>query len=94
LVATSVEAGKELEARPVDPSKVMTAMTQLKELLEANDADASGTYADLADLLKGTVDTLRLEALGAAVNSFDFEAALNELNEVAKEYGGKKELAE
>ena len=72
----------------------MTAMTQLKELLEANDADASGAYADLADLLKGTVDASRLEGLGRAVNSFDFEGALSELNEVAKEYSAKKELAE
>jgi two-component system, sensor histidine kinase and response regulator len=94
LLVTSVEAGKELEAQPVDPTKVMTAMTRLKELLEANDADASGTYADLADLLKGTVETSRLEALGAAVNGFDFEAALNELNEVAKEYGQRRNLAE
>ena len=69
-------------------------MRQLKQLLEANDADASAAYTDLADLLKGTLDTSRLEALGRAVNSFDFEAALNGLNEVAKEYGGKKELAE
>ena len=94
LLVKTVEAGKELEARPVDPAKVMAAMRQLKQLLEANDADASGAYTDLADLLKGTVETPRLEALGAAVNSFDFDAALNGLNEVAKEYGARKESAE
>jgi len=40
------------------------------------------------------VDRSRLEQLGSAVKSFDFEAALNKLSEVAKEFVEKERLPE
>jgi PAS domain S-box-containing protein len=86
LLASSVTAGKQLAVRPADPSKVIAAMTRLKELLEVNDADASEAYATLAFLLRDTVDTSRLEALGAAVKSYDFQTALIRLDEISKQY--------
>jgi len=70
------------------------ATARLKGLLEASDADACEAYTELAELLKDVVDRSRLEQLGTAVKSFDFEAALNKLNEVAKECGEKERLPE
>jgi len=84
--------------RPVtlsrDSVQASMAMGRLKGLLEASDADACEAYTELADLLKDMVDRSRLEQLGTAVKSFDFEAALNKLNEVAKECGEKARLPE
>src|SRR5215469_14812747 len=77
-----------------DHAKVVTVLAHLKELLEAKDADASEAYTELTDVLWGTVDTSRLEALGAVVNNFDFEAALNQLAEIDNEYQDKERLAE
>ena len=63
----------------------MAVVGRLRALLEASDADAADAYRTLAEILRGTVDTTRLDALGAAVNGFDYNAALLELNEIAKE---------
>lgn len=77
------------DSRPTDPEKVLAALANLKKLLEANDADASEAYVNLAAALRDSVDLSRLEALGAAVNSFDFEAALGRLCEIDREFGSK-----
>jgi CheY-like chemotaxis protein len=80
--------GEPLEAQQTsDSSATLAAIAQLRRLLETNDADASGAYSTLAQLLKGKVHTGRLHALGTAVNGFDFDGALFELVEIAKEYG-------
>jgi HPt (histidine-containing phosphotransfer) domain-containing protein len=77
-------------ARPAEARQALTAIARLKELLEASDADACEAYRNLAVLLRGMVDASRLEKLGAAVESFDFDAALSRLGEVAKEFGEKE----
>jgi two-component system, sensor histidine kinase and response regulator len=94
LRAASADDMERRDARPTDPSKVLSAMAKLKELLEDSDADASGAYARLADLALGAVDAARLEALRAAVNSFHFDVALNQLDEIAKIYGTKEKPRE
>ena len=82
------------DSRPTDPEKVLAALANLKKLLEANDADAPEAYVNLAAVLGDSVDLSRLEALGAAVNSFDFEAALGRLGEIDREYRPKAKSAE
>jgi PAS domain S-box-containing protein len=82
-----------LGSRPTDPEKALAALANLKELLEANDADATEAYSHFATLLDDSVDLSRLKALGAAVNSFDFEAALRRLDEIGKEYRSKEKSA-
>jgi HPt (histidine-containing phosphotransfer) domain-containing protein len=82
------------DSRPTDPEKVLAALANLKELLEANDADAPEAFANLAAVLGDSVDLSRLEALRAAVNSFDFEAALGRLGEIGREYRPKEKSAE
>jgi HPt (histidine-containing phosphotransfer) domain-containing protein len=82
------------DSRPTDPEKVLAALANLRKLLEANDADASEAYVNLAAVLGDCVDLPRLEALGAAVNSFDFEAALGRLGEIDREYRPNAKSAE
>jgi len=77
-------------ARPAEARQALTAIARLKELLEASDADACEAYRNLAVLLRGIVDASQLEKLGAAVESFDFDAALSRLGEVVKEFGEKE----
>jgi len=76
--------------RRFDPAEALAIVARLRGLLETSDADAADTYRKLAEILRGTVDTMRLDALGAAVNGFDYEAALLELNEIAKECEAEK----
>jgi hypothetical protein len=83
LRADSTDATKQDPARSVDGAEISAAADRLRELLEANDADAPEAYADFAELLHGTVDGSRLSALGAAVNAFDFQTALVKLHEIA-----------
>jgi hypothetical protein len=73
-----------------DPAEALAIVARLRALLEASDADAADAYRTLAEILRGTVDTTRLDALGAAVNGFDYDAALLELDGIAKEYGVDK----
>jgi two-component system, sensor histidine kinase and response regulator len=63
----------------------LAMVARLRALLEASDADAADAYRTLAEILRGTTDTTRLDALGAAVNGFEYDAALLELDEIAKE---------
>jgi hypothetical protein len=83
-----------LDSRPTDPEKVLAALANLKELLEANDADAPEAYRNLAAVLGDSGNRSSLQALGAAVNSFDFEAALRRLDEISREYRSKEKSAE
>ena len=94
LPVANMEGTQALEGRPLDVAKVLPALAQLKQLLEASDADASETYRNLATLLRGSVDALRLSALGEAVGSFNFEVALNRLEELVKQFEVKEKLAE
>jgi len=81
-------------ASPAGAAETLMAMTRLKELLEASDADASEAYVSLANLLRSRVDASRLQTLGDAVDRFDFESALSQLNEVAEDYSPKEKPQE
>jgi CheY-like chemotaxis protein len=76
-----------------DPAEALAMVARLRAMLEASDADAADAYRALAETLRGTVDTMRLDALGAAVNGFDYDAALLELNEIVRECGANNKLA-
>jgi CheY-like chemotaxis protein len=81
LVAGNEE--KRLDARPREHAEVVAALAQLRESLETCDAAAPRAFMTLAELLEGSVARERLTALGAAVNDFDFDSALFQLNQVA-----------
>ena len=94
LTVSGTDRGRPSGARPAEAAQALTAIARLKELLEASDADACEAYRNLSVLLRGMVDASRLEKLGAAVKSFDFDAALSRLGEVAREFGEKERLPE
>jgi CheY-like chemotaxis protein len=85
-VATPIPAMPDAHPMP-GPAATLAAVARLKVLLETNDADAPEAFSALAEILKGTVDAARLDALRTAVNGFDFEGAFFRLVEIAEEYG-------
>jgi two-component system sensor histidine kinase/response regulator len=76
--------------RSLDVMAVPAAVARLREALEASDSSAPQAYATLVELLQAAVDQSRLNALGAAVNAFDFETALGKLDEIARQYEANK----
>jgi PAS domain S-box-containing protein len=86
------------EAGPGQPAKwgksetfytqsATTAIAYLRTLLETSDGDAAEAFLAVENILHGTVDKSRLDALSAAISEFDFEGALLKLNEITREYG-------
>lgn len=94
LSVSGTDGPEPFAVSPTRPEEALMAIARLKELLEASDADASEAYVSLSNLLKSRVDTSRLRTLGEAVNRFDFESALSQLNEVAEDYRQKENLQE
>jgi len=74
-----------VSAPPADPAAVKSALARLRQLLQNSDADALESYFVLAELLQGTSNTAQLESLGTAINQFDFDAALVQLEGIAHE---------
>jgi PAS domain S-box-containing protein len=60
------------------------AIAHLRALLESSDGDAAEAFVALEGVLTGNYDKLRVNALRAAINEFDFEGALLKLAEIAK----------
>jgi signal transduction histidine kinase/CheY-like chemotaxis protein len=83
---------KPLEPRP-EPKVPFNAraasslVTKLRALLEASDGEAGEAFLPLASALAGRVARPKLDALGRAINEFDFEGALENLSEIAKDCG-------
>jgi HPt (histidine-containing phosphotransfer) domain-containing protein len=71
-------------AAPFDPEAAVAAIARLKSLLEASDGDAGEAFGHLPDAVGGVVEKQKLEALGASISNFDFEAALLRLDEIAE----------
>jgi hypothetical protein len=86
LLIGSVDRDKGFEARPAERVKALTAIAQLRERLEKSAADAPLVFADMVEILRGTVPALALNGLGQSVKEFDFEAALSKLEEISEQY--------
>jgi CheY-like chemotaxis protein len=82
----SMDAGKPFDARPVERGAALAAIARLRERLEASAADAPRVFAEMAEILRGTVAAWRLDALGTSVKAFDFDAALSKLKEILEQY--------
>ena len=85
------DASTPSELAPADLAAVREAMSHLKELLEANDADAADAYQRLAQLLRAEVEPSHLETLSAAISGFDFEDALKQLDRLARGYQSEEQ---
>jgi HPt (histidine-containing phosphotransfer) domain-containing protein len=86
LLTDSVDGGKRFDARPAERGEALAAIARLRERLEASAADAPRVFAEVAEILRGTVAAWRLDALGASVKAFDFDAALSKLEEIFEQY--------
>jgi HPt (histidine-containing phosphotransfer) domain-containing protein len=77
-----VNDGKE---SPFVAKEASAAVARLKTLLEANDGDAGEAFLGLKRAVGGHVEHSLLEALGVAVNDFEFDTAATKLEQLAKE---------
>lgn len=84
-------AGK--KSTEFDAKAASTAISHLRALLESSDGESAEAFLQVENILAGTVEKSRLEALGTAVTEFDFELALLKLNEIIKEYGVNRDQA-
>jgi CheY-like chemotaxis protein len=73
-----------VESLPFDGTAAVAAITRLRGLLEASDGDAEESFRSLRDAVAGVVDKPHLDGLSAAINDFDFDAALVKLDEIAE----------
>jgi two-component system, sensor histidine kinase and response regulator len=69
------------EAPAVDEAQWLEARSRLVKLLEESDADAGDALDALAELAKGTPLAETLRRVAAAVDAFDFDAALKILEQ-------------
>jgi len=86
LLAATVDADKPSDARPVEREEALRAIDRLRQRLEASAADAPRVFVEVAEILRGTVAARQLDALGASVKAFDFDAALSKLDEICELY--------
>ena len=76
-----------------DAQAASTAIARLRALLQSSDGESAEAFLQVENILAGTVDKSRLDALSAAITEFDFEGALRKLNEIAKECGANWDQA-
>ncbi|MGB2668999.1 MAG: response regulator [Candidatus Acidiferrum sp.] len=77
-----------------DPRAISAAIAELRACLESGDVEALEAFVALERAMAGNCDRLRVNALRAAVDEFDFEGALSRLDEIAKEYIANQEQSE
>jgi len=81
-------------AEPVaDGSSVREGVARLRSLLAASDGGAADAFTSVSGALAGAVGRPRVAALGRAIDEFDFEGALSELDAIARECGAVQETA-
>jgi two-component system sensor histidine kinase/response regulator len=85
------QAPQEKKDTAFDAQTPSTAIAHLKALLESGDGDALDAFLAVESILTGRVDKSLLEALGAAINEFDFESARMKLDEITQEFGANRE---
>jgi PAS domain S-box-containing protein len=68
---------------PVDPERINQLLSDLRELLESSDGDASEAFCCFRDAAAGLVSEEALRDLEGSISEFDFEAALSKLGGVA-----------
>jgi signal transduction histidine kinase/DNA-binding response OmpR family regulator len=67
---------------PFNGEAASSSIARLRVLLEASDGDTEEAFRSLQDAVAGAVEKIRLDALNASINDFDFEAALVRLSEI------------
>jgi hypothetical protein len=71
-------------AAEFDAEATAASIARLKSLLESSDGEAAEAYLEVERALAGTAARPHLDALNMAINEFDFETAIAELDKVAE----------
>ncbi len=82
-----------IAAKPWDAAAGRAAIGRLRKLLASSDGGAADVFDEVSGALAGAVARPRLEALGEAIQEFDFEGALSKLDAIAGECGAAEESA-
>jgi PAS domain S-box-containing protein len=82
---TPYEPPIEKDYHEFDAQAASVVIGRLRSLLKASDGDTNEAFEAVERMLVGTVAGSRLDALNAAINEFDFETALNNLDVIAEE---------
>jgi len=69
-----------IEETSLDTEKLQLLLSQLRELLEDDDADAADIVEEIEELPGISTHTLTLKRLLKAIDEYDFELALEELD--------------
>jgi len=76
-----------------DGASVREGIARLRSLLAASDGGAADAFTGVSAALTGAVGRPRVAALERAIDEFDFEGALSELEAIARECGAVEETA-
>ena len=85
--ATADQPADEARVEEFDALAASAAIARLRPLLESSDGDAADAFLAVRNVLEGTLERSRLDALSTAIGDFDFDRALLRLDEIASMYG-------
>jgi len=83
LASHSSADGNDGKGSPFVAEQASAAVVRLKALLEENDGEAGEAFLGLRKAVGRHAEESLLEALGAAVNDFDFDTAMATLGQIA-----------
>jgi HPt (histidine-containing phosphotransfer) domain-containing protein len=75
---------EKMRTSPVNGEAASDAISRLRSLLETSDGAAEEAFHNLQTVVEGFIDKPQLNALGASISDFDFDAALVKLDKIAK----------
>ncbi len=79
-----IPASENVAKKEFDSVAASINVARLRVLLEASDGDAEETFRTLQRGLSGHIEKVRLDALGAAIDDFDFSGALQKLDDITQ----------
>ena len=91
--ATAVTPSETAAEPAVGGPSVREGIARLRSLLAASDGGAADAFTTISAALTGAVGRPRVAALGRAIDEFDFEGALTELDAIAGDCGAAPEEA-
>jgi CheY-like chemotaxis protein len=84
-------SGNDPAAHPTDPARLRAGLAGLRKLLAESDAAAGEALAELLPLVRGTPLAAPLRKIEAALDAFDFDAALALLGEADSLFTNKED---
>jgi PAS domain S-box-containing protein len=91
VLASSAEESRPSAPARFDAGGARTAIARMRKLLADSDGEAAEAFPQLAGALAGAVGKASLDALGNAIQGFDFEAALSKLEAIVADSGVESE---